>query len=100
MNSLKDILSYIKKDDKPKSWEEIKTHFNWDIQIARKIWDMYFGDKAPQPKYVMESHIKTESGSQQIWRISPAGIDYLEQKSFASTWIDKKGILLFLDPID
>jgi hypothetical protein len=73
MNEIKEILEFLDYE-KGRSWKELKTHFKWSDEKAQMIWNVYFDEKTRKSlNFVIESHRKNDSGTEQIWNLSHNG---------------------------
>ncbi len=82
MTDLYDILKFIDKNQR--TWQEIKTHFNWDNDQAQLIWNQFFGNT---PKYVAESKRRIGNTTETVWYISHEGKIYLRENSPVNKWV-------------
>lgn len=84
MTELYEILKFIEKS--PKSWKELKDHFDWNVREAQYVWDIYFDDKTK--KYVYESsERRSERETISIWFVTHEGKNYIKENSSQNRWL-------------
>lgn len=84
MTELKEILEFVKSDEKGKNWIEIRKKFGWNNDDSRHYFKKYFGENSI---FFSVYSILTKGGNIDTWKISEEGKNFLKQNSLKNKFL-------------